>query len=70
MRRALFLTLIGIAQIAGLLTFNGWALDGYVKVFRRGAPVRELWPQLLVLALLTLAFLGAARLLARRWETV
>ena len=53
----------------GLLTFNGWALDGYVKVFWRQAPVSALWPQVLVLALLATAFLGAARLLARRWES-
>jgi len=29
----------------------------------------ELWPQLLVLVLLTAAFLTIARRLARRWET-
>ncbi len=55
---------------AGLLTFNAWALDGYQKVFWRDAPVWELWPQVLVLAVLTGVFLIAARLLARRWETV
>jgi ABC-2 type transport system permease protein len=57
-------------QTAGLFTFNAWALDGYQKVFWRDAFVWELWPQLLVLAGLTVAFLAAARLLARRWETV
>ncbi|HEY8234581.1 MAG TPA: ABC transporter permease [Vicinamibacteria bacterium] len=56
-------------QRLGLLTFNGWALDGYLKVFWRKAPLVELWPQLLVLSLLAAAFLAAARLLARRWET-
>jgi linearmycin/streptolysin S transport system permease protein len=56
-------------QKLGLLTFNGWALDGYVKVFWRDAGILELWPQLLVLAALTLVFLGVARLFARRWET-
>ncbi|MGV8039451.1 MAG: ABC transporter permease [Thermoanaerobaculaceae bacterium] len=55
-------------QKAGLLTFNGWALDGYLKVFWRNAPLVELWPQVLVLALLAGAFMLAARLLARRWE--
>jgi ABC-2 type transport system permease protein len=55
-------------QTVGLATFNAWALDGYQKVFWRDAPVWELWPQLLVLAGLTLVFLGAARSLARRWE--
>jgi ABC-2 type transport system permease protein len=57
-------------QKAGLLTFNAWALDGYIKVFWRNEPVVALWPQLAVLAALTVVFLGIARLLARRWETV
>ena len=56
-------------QKVGLLTFNAWALDGYLKVFWRDAPVWQLWPQVLVLASLTAAFLGLSRLLARRWET-
>jgi ABC-2 type transport system permease protein len=55
-------------QKFGLLTFNGWALDGYLKVFWRNAPLWQLWPQVLVLAGLTLVFLAAARVLARRWE--
>jgi ABC-2 type transport system permease protein len=55
-------------QRVGLLTFNAWALDGYVKVFWREAPLIELWPQVLVLVLLTTVFLTTARLLARRWE--
>ena len=61
----------------GLATFNGWALDGYLKVFWYEDPnagvlgsVGRLWPQVLVLVVLTLLFLGAARLFARRWETV
>ena len=57
-------------QKVGLLTFNAWALDGYIKVFWRNAAVAELWPQVLVLLALTVAFLGVARLFARRWETV
>ena len=56
-------------QKFGLLTFNGWALDGYLKVFWRDAPLPHLWPQVLVLVILTLVFLAAARMLARRWET-
>ena len=36
-------------QKFGLLTFNAWALDGYLKVFWRNAPLWQLWPQLLVL---------------------
>jgi len=57
-------------QKIGLLTFNAWALDGYVKVFWRSAPLVELWPQLLALASMGAAFMAVARRLARRWETV
>jgi ABC-2 type transport system permease protein len=56
-------------QKIGLFTFNGWALDGFIKVFWRNATVLELWPQLAVLSALAAVFLGTARLLARRWET-
>lgn len=55
-------------QKVGLLTFNGWALDAYLKVFWRDAPLLELWPQLAVLGGMTLAFLAVTRILARRWE--
>jgi ABC-2 type transport system permease protein len=55
-------------QRFGLLTFNAWALDGYLKVFWRNAPIWALWPQVLVLTGLTLVFMMAARLFARRWE--
>jgi ABC-2 type transport system permease protein len=55
-------------QRVGLITFNAWALDGYLKVFWRNAPVWQLWPQVLVLLTLTVVFLSGARLLARRWE--
>ena len=55
-------------QRVGLVTFNAWALDGYLKVFWRDAPLWQLWPQVLVLSGLTVIFLAAARLLARRWE--
>ncbi len=56
-------------QKLGLLTFNAWALDGYLKVFWRDAPVWRLWPQLVVLTLLAAAFMALARVFARRWET-
>ena len=36
-------------QRLGLVTFNAWALDGYLKVFWRQAPLTALWPQILVL---------------------
>ena len=55
-------------QTLGLFTFNAWALDGYLKVFWRDAPLWQLWPQVLVLCGCTAVFLAAARGLARRWE--
>jgi ABC-2 type transport system permease protein len=56
-------------QKFGLVTFNAWALDGYLKVFWRNAPIWELWPQVTVLITLAVVLLLAARTLARRWET-
>ena len=55
-------------QQFGLVTFNAWALDGYLKVFWRNAPITDLWPQVLVLGALTGIFLLLSRRLARRWE--
>ncbi len=55
-------------QKIGLVTFNAWALDGFIKVFWREAALIELWPQVLVLGGLTVVFMSVARLLARRWE--
>ncbi|MCG6926211.1 MAG: ABC transporter permease [Acidobacteria bacterium] len=57
-------------QRFGKVTFNAWALDGYTKVFWRDLPVRELVPELAVLLGATVILFGAARLLARRWESV
>jgi len=57
-------------QKIGLVTFNAWALDGYLKVFWREAPLTALWPQAAVLVSLTIVFLVAARLFARRWEAL
>ncbi len=54
----------------GNFTFNAHALDGYQAVFWRDARLLELWPQVAVLAGLTVVFLVIARTLARRWETV
>lgn len=56
-------------QKIGLFAFNAWALDGFVKVFWREAPLTALAPQVGVLLAFATAFLVAARLLARRWET-
>ena len=55
-------------QKLGLVTFNAWALDGYLKVFWRDAPVWQLWPQVLVLTVIAAALFSLARLFARRWE--
>ena len=57
-------------QEFGRVTFNAWALDGYTKVFWRDLPVRELAPELTVLVAVAIVLLVAARLLARRWESV
>lgn len=57
-------------QKMGLVTFNAWALDGYINVFWRNARVLDLWPQVGVLLSLTVVFMGLARLFARRWETL
>ncbi len=56
-------------QRFGLVAFNAWALDGFIKVFWRDAKLVELVPQIAVLLAFTAAFLGVARVLARRWET-
>jgi ABC-2 type transport system permease protein len=65
----------GVFEITGLFTFNGWALDGYLKVFWHDDPstglleaLRGLAPQLAVLIGMTIVFLLVARILARRWE--
>jgi ABC-2 type transport system permease protein len=52
----------------GLLTFNAWALDGYIKVFWRDAPLVALLPQVGVLTGFLVVFLALARFFARRWE--
>jgi len=64
-----FLMSEGMQQM-GLVTFNAWALDGYIKVFWRNAPVVSLWPQVAVLVGLGAVFFIVARLFARRWETL
>jgi ABC-2 type transport system permease protein len=58
-----------VMQNAGLFAFNAWALDGYVKVFWREAPLAELAPQVGALIGFGVVFLVAARFFARRWET-
>ncbi len=56
-------------QQIGKLTFNAWALDGYIKVFWRDLPLGELAPELTVLTATAIVLFGVARLLARRWES-
>ncbi len=57
-------------QRLGLLTFNGWALDGFTKVFWRDLPLTALWPQVAVLAAITTVLPALTRILARSWERV
>jgi ABC-2 type transport system permease protein len=59
-----------------LFTFNGWALDGFLKVFwfddpaaGVGGTLLSILPELAALTLMTAAFLSIARAFARRWET-
>jgi ABC-2 type transport system permease protein len=55
-------------QKLSLVGFNAWALDGYLKVFWREAPLVALLPQVGALLGFTVLFLVLARRLARRWE--
>jgi ABC-2 type transport system permease protein len=56
-------------QEFGKLTFNAWALDGYIKVFWRDLPIVELVPELSVLVTVAIVLFVVARQLARRWES-
>ncbi len=56
-------------QKFSLVGFNAWALDGFLKVFWREAPLAALLPQVAALLGFTALFLVLARRLARRWET-
>ncbi len=55
-------------QKVGLVTFNAWALDGFIKVFWRDAALVDLWPQVGMLLLAAVVFFSIARRLASRWE--
>ncbi len=57
-----------------LFTFNGWALDGFLKIFWFTDPdlsliafLTRLTPQVAMLIAMMIGFLGLARTLARRW---
>ena len=52
----------------GKLTFNAWALDGYIKVFWRDLPLVDLAPEVMVLTATAIVLFVVARVLARRWE--
>jgi ABC-2 type transport system permease protein len=56
-------------QKLGLITINGWALDGFLKIFWREEPLIRIWPQVTVLVLGAAMIFTAARIVARKWET-
>jgi ABC-type multidrug transport system permease subunit len=56
-------------QKASLVLFNSWALDGFINVFWREAPLTSLAAPVAVLVAWAAVFFIAARYLARRWET-
>jgi ABC-2 type transport system permease protein len=66
-----------VFDITSIFTFNGWALDGYLRVFWYAQPDESI-PSLLVglagplamLAGMAIVFILVARRLAKRWETV
>jgi ABC-2 type transport system permease protein len=55
-------------QKIGLVTLNAWAIDGFMKVFWRDAPLLALAPQVAFLLAAALVLFVIARRLARRWE--
>jgi ABC-2 type transport system permease protein len=58
-----------VMQKAGLFTINGWAIDGFTKVFWYDDSVRQLLPQTTVLLAIGVGCFLAARYFARRWES-
>jgi ABC-2 type transport system permease protein len=57
-------------QKVGLITLNAWAIDGFMKVFWRDAPLAALAPQVAFLLAAAIVLFSLARRLARRWEVV
>jgi ABC-2 type transport system permease protein len=57
-------------QKAGLFTINGWAIDGFTKVFWYDEPIQQLWPQVSVLLAVGIFLFVIARKFAQRWESV
>lgn len=54
----------------GRFTFNGWALDGFQKVFWFDLPLEALRLELLILLSITAVLGASASLLAKRWSSV
>ncbi len=54
----------------GKFTFNGWALDGFQKIFWYDLPLSAIRAEIGVLVAITLMLGSAARLLAQRWSVV
>lgn len=55
-------------QRLGKFTFNGWALDGFKKVFWFDLPITAIRTELLVLFSIAVLFALAANLLVRNWR--
>ena len=63
-------------QNIGFVTFNAWAVEGYLDVFWYSARdigmqdlLKSMWLPLVVLFGMTLVFMVLARMFSRRWET-
>ncbi|MGH7855743.1 MAG: ABC transporter permease, partial [Candidatus Binatia bacterium] len=57
-------------QRLSLVTFNAWALDGFLDVLWRDQPLAAIVPEIAVLLGWSALFFVVARRLARRWELV
>jgi ABC-2 type transport system permease protein len=57
-------------QQVGLVAFNAWALEGFLDIFWRGAPLAAALPEVAVLVAWAAIFFTIARRAARRWEAV
>lgn len=57
-------------QRLGRLTFNGWALDGFKKIFWYDLPASAVRTEVLVLCGITIIFGIAARFFAPRWSAM
>ncbi len=57
-------------QKLSFVGFNAWALEAYLDVFWRDAPLAHVLPRLGVLLAFAVGFALIARRLARRWEAV